>query len=93
MGSPGEFRVGTAHPIRLSDPGAQCRGDVRLDEYELLREGYVYGYEDVVRAQLVVESLWFRNWTEKLMPKIVKQKLLIIKPQAAPLSSGMPEGF
>lgn len=51
-----------------------------LDEYELLKEGYVYGHNDVVRATLVIESLWFRNWTEELMPKIVKEKLLIIKP-------------
>lgn len=51
-----------------------------LDEYELLKEGYVYGHNDVVRAKLVIESLWFRNWTEELMPKLVKEKLLIIAP-------------
>ncbi|MFK7788783.1 MAG: hypothetical protein AB8C95_04715 [Phycisphaeraceae bacterium] len=51
-----------------------------LDEYELLKEGYVYGHNDVVRASLVIESLWFRNWTEEFMPKIVKEKLLIIQP-------------
>jgi hypothetical protein len=59
-----------------------------LDEYELLREGYVYGYEDVVRAELVIESLWFRNWTEELMPKIVKEKLLIILPEADQFGTG-----
>lgn len=57
-----------------------------LDEYEMLREGYVYGYADVVRADLVVESLWFRNWTKDLMPKIVKEKLLIILPAVDPLA-------
>lgn len=55
-----------------------------LDEYALLREGYVYGHNDVVRADLIVESLWFRNWTEPLMPKIVKKKLLIILPETDP---------
>lgn len=54
---------------------------VDLDEYELLREGYVYGHADVVRADLIIESLWFRNWTEALMPKLVKEKLLIILPE------------
>lgn len=49
-----------------------------IDEYEVLREGgYIYGSEDVVRAELVIESLWFRNWTEAIMPKSVKDKLLI----------------
>ena len=56
-----------------------------LDEYELLKEGYIYGHNDVVRAKLVIESLWFRNWTEELMPKIVKEKLLIIQPAESPL--------
>lgn len=55
-----------------------------LDEYELLRQGYVYGHADVVRAELIIESLWFRNWTEELMPKIVKEKLLIILPAVDP---------
>lgn len=55
-----------------------------LDEYELLRDGYIYGSADVVRADLIVESLWFRSWTEALMPKIVKEKLLIIKPEVEP---------
>lgn len=55
-----------------------------LDEYELLREGYVYGHADVVRAELIVESLWFRNWTQDYMPKIVKEKLLIILPEVDP---------
>lgn len=52
--------------------------DIRdLDEYALLREGYVYGKGDVVRANLLIESLWFREWTGELMPKVVRQKLLI----------------
>ena len=51
-----------------------------LDEYKLLREGYVYGSADVVRAELLIESLWFREWTGPLMPKIVRQRLLIEPP-------------
>lgn len=71
-----------------------------VDEYQMLREGgYVYGEADVVRAELMIESLWFRNWTEKFMPKIVKQKLLIIEPDTAgiggfdPNAPFPPEGF
>ncbi|MEM6504189.1 MAG: hypothetical protein AAF711_01840 [Planctomycetota bacterium] len=61
-----------------------------LDEYDILQEGYVYGHADVVRAVLVVESLWFRNWTEPLMPDIVKEKLLIKQPQSIDPNTGLP---
>ncbi len=61
-----------------------------IDEYQVLREGgYVYGDADVVRAELIVESLWFRNWTAEYMPKIVKQKLLMIPAD----DSGFGDGF
>jgi len=63
-----------------------------LDEYKLLQEGYVYGHNDVVRAKLVIESLWFRNWTSDLMPKRVKEKLLIIIPESAETAPQNP-GF
>ncbi len=46
-----------------------------LDEYELLREGYVYGADDVVEMKLLVESLWLRDWTAKYMPDEIKQNL------------------
>lgn len=63
-----------------------------LDEYELLRDGYIYGSADIVRADLIIESLWFRSWTEALMPKIVKEKLLIIRPEVDP-NFAQPERF
>lgn len=62
-----------------------------IDEYDLLQQGFVYGHKDVVEAELIVESLWFRNWTEKLMPEIVKKKLLIILPEPDPLLQQNPE--
>lgn len=52
-----------------------------VDEYEVLKEGYVYGKGDVVRAEILIESLWFRNWTEGLMPKSVKSKMLFELPE------------
>jgi hypothetical protein len=66
-----------------------------IDEYQILREGgYVYGEGDVVRAELIVESLWFRDWTSKHMPKSVKQKLLIIQPEASSTGGyGSPDDF
>ncbi len=64
-----------------------------LDEYEMLREGYVYGHADTVQAKLIVESLWFRNWTEDFMPKIVKEKLLIILPEVDPSFAQPNEPF
>ncbi|MEX0885810.1 MAG: hypothetical protein WD009_05145 [Phycisphaeraceae bacterium] len=51
-----------------------------VDEYEHLREGYVYGADDVVQAELVVETIWLRAWTERLMPSIVRQYVGIDEP-------------
>ncbi|NJL31820.1 MAG: hypothetical protein HC898_09415, partial [Phycisphaerales bacterium] len=59
-----------------------------VDEYAALLEGYVLGSEDVVQADMVIESLWFRQWTEKLMPKPVRERLRI--PVADPAASGTP---
>ncbi|MFN3168722.1 MAG: hypothetical protein ACE37H_16820 [Phycisphaeraceae bacterium] len=65
-----------------------------IDEYKVLREGgYVYGDDDVVRAELIIESLWFRDWTAKHMPQSVKQKLLIIQPEDSAGGLGTPGGF
>jgi len=52
-----------------------------LDEYLLLEKGYVYGGKDVVRANLTIETLWFRGWTSPFMPKIVKERLLMLDTQ------------
>lgn len=52
-----------------------------VDEYEVLQYGYIYGQADVVRVELLIESLWFREWTADLMPKVVREKLLIDLPE------------
>ena len=46
-----------------------------VDEYEHLRQGFVYGSTDVVRLDMVIETLWLRKWTEPLMPKEVREML------------------
>lgn len=43
-----------------------------LNEYDLLGQQYMYGEGDVVEAELIVETLWLRDWTAKLMPEDVK---------------------
>lgn len=45
------------------------------DEYAAMQEGYVYGKSDVIRAEIVVESLWFTDWMEQYMPDRVKHYL------------------
>lgn len=46
-----------------------------VDEYEHLREGFVYGKNDVVQVDMVIESLWLRKWTQEFMPPKVKTSL------------------
>lgn len=42
-----------------------------IDEFEHLRDGYFYGLGDIVRVRLVVETIWLREWTTKMMPSSV----------------------
>jgi hypothetical protein len=66
------------------------------DEYVAMGEGYMYGQGDAVRVQVLVESLWLRDWTEPLMPEVTKQYLRIESPpegyQASDSSYGMGSG-
>ena len=48
-----------------------------VDEYNALASGYVYGQDDVVELQLVIETLWFRSWTTELMPQMVRDALAV----------------
>lgn len=52
--------------------------DVDMSEVNVwndLRQGYYYGTEHVVRADVTIESLWLRAWTKEWMPTVVKQFL------------------
>ena len=51
-----------------------------LDEYELLADQYMYGQGDVVDVELIIETLWLRDWTSKLMPEVVKQYVGLLPP-------------
>ena len=46
-----------------------------VDEYQAMLEGYVYGSGDAVRVDMLVESIWLREWTVPWMPSSVKQEL------------------
>ncbi len=53
-----------------------------VDEYEALLEGYVYGSGDAVRVDMLIETIWLREWTSQLMPDNVKTQLGIAAPVA-----------
>lgn len=46
-----------------------------VDEYDALRDGYVYGSGDAVEANILLETVWLRHWTNPLMPISVRQKI------------------
>lgn len=46
-----------------------------VDEYEALRDGYIYGTGDVAQLDLLIETIWLRDWTTKLMPESVRGEL------------------
>ncbi|MEC9374373.1 MAG: hypothetical protein VYC34_11045, partial [Planctomycetota bacterium] len=44
------------------------------------REGYDYGGDHVMRADLVIETIWLRSWTKEFMPPAVKAALGVPAP-------------
>lgn len=44
-----------------------------VDPWEHLEQGYYYGDEPVVRANMRIEVLWLRKWTAPLMPASVRK--------------------
>lgn len=56
----------------------------QVDPLAQLNAGYFYGSEHVVRAKVLVETLWLREWTSPKMPPPVKSSLGIVDPAPAP---------
>ncbi len=54
-----------------------------VDEYEALLEGFVYGSGDAVRIDMLIETIWLREWTTKLMPPKTLELLGIAVEQTA----------
>lgn len=63
-----------------------------VDEYAALLEGYVYGAGDAVRVDMLIETIWLRDWTVPLMPAEVKQSLGLADPSAV-VAPGETSGF
>ncbi len=55
-----------------------------VDEYEELKKGFVYGWNDVVEARMLIETLWLRQWTVRSMPFEVRRRLGIPIPGETP---------
>lgn len=50
----------------------------QVNVWDKLNEGYFYGPDHVVRANIVIESVWLRSWTADLMPKTIRTSLGIV---------------
>ena len=65
-----------------------------IDEYDAIRDGYLYGPADAVKADLIIETIWLRDWTQQLMPEVVRQYLGIgeVKQRESEAASAAPTG-
>lgn len=63
-----------------------------VDEYEHMKEGYFYGTGDAVQVDMLIETIWLRQWTTKLMPDEVKKSrgIAVAAPAAAPAAPAAP---
>ncbi len=55
-----------------------------VDVWGDLRQGYYYGQAPVVRADMVIETIWLRDWMAQWMPPRVKTGLGIQETEAPP---------
>jgi hypothetical protein len=55
-----------------------------VDEYAELKNGYVYGREDCVRADILIETVWLRRWTAPMMPGPVATALGVASAAGTP---------
>jgi hypothetical protein len=46
-----------------------------VNEYDLLQHGYFLGSADVVNVHMLIETLWFRDWTVPMMPQAVRDHI------------------
>ena len=65
--------------------------DVRMrpaDAFEAAQEGFIYGIEPVSTVDLVIETIWFREWTADAMPPDLRDMLGIRSAPAAGADAG-----
>jgi hypothetical protein len=48
-----------------------------IDEYKAMHDGYLYGDSDCVQLDMIIETLWLRDWTKRLMPQAIRERLSI----------------
>lgn len=53
-----------------------------VDEYQALTKGYAYGPVDCVEISMLVETIWLREWTSRLMPLEIRNQLGVPDPNA-----------
>ena len=56
---------------------------IDIDEYDGLSRGKVYGLGDVVEVRLVIETIWFRQWTTQLMPPQIQVEMGLMTAEEA----------
>ena len=49
-----------------------------VDVYDALSQGYYYGQDHLVRANIKIETVWLRSWTAESMPKSIRDSLGIV---------------
>jgi len=50
----------------------------QVNVWDALANGYFYGDDHLVRAELTIETVWLRSWTKDLMPKSIRTSLRIV---------------
>lgn len=60
----------------------------KVDPMADLRDGFTYGPDTVVRAEMVIETVWLRDWRKPLMPLDVQKALGMVEGVAGGDASG-----
>jgi len=47
----------------------------KMDSYQDLKEGFLYGDSPVVKVDLTLETIWLRSWIQDMMPNSVRAML------------------
>lgn len=63
-----------------------------IDPFTTISNGYVYGSKPVVRAEILMEAVFFREWTTKIMPAGYRTALGVPAATAAAPAGGGSRG-
>ena len=48
---------------------------IPVNVFNAARMGYLYGTEPCCQISMTLQTIWFRDWTTKLMPSDLKKQL------------------